>query len=241
MKIKKIWGGIVLGFFLIGLAGVAAATPIDTQYFNDSNTFGEWGGTIPPGYGNVVLGRTGSTLGNNLYFQVSANTNYFTGNSSGLAWNAFFFNYNSNISLTASDIVLVDANFNALSTSDYKVKIDPQRNVSIYGNFDAGAAVTGGNYKLNPLYFYIKNTSSLTDQELINDFEITNSDGYMFAGHLINFQAKLGNQGLTNSTWLGVGTAPNPTPEPDTVLLFAVGLVGLVLCCRRRQITSLCC
>jgi len=209
---------LVLGILSIQLLMSTASA--EMFYFNDSNAFGEWAGSVPPGYGSIEITETATGLD----FTVSANTAFFTTSSDpGLTWDAFLFNIAGSTSIDISDISISEA-------GNWSIAYDQNR--ASYGTFEFLLGGTGiGNNEVNPLEFSI-NLAGLQ----VADVAVMNADGWMFAGHLKRFDEMTDlEQRNVTSTWLGVGDSPDPVPEPATMILFGTGLAGLIGAARRKK------
>ncbi len=185
-----------------------------TYYFDVSNEFGTWQGTVPPGYGSVEIEKGADGF---IYFTVTANDNFFTPSGPGLTWDKFYYNFNDQKTLDTSLIVVT-------APGNWNVDIT-NRNVSMFGRFDYGTHGSAiGSEFLNPLTFYIADPSLVE-----TDFAFANADGYLFAAHLRRFASIDGR----DSTFLAVRT--EPIPEPATILLLGSGLLGLYGVRKRRS------
>ena len=126
-----------------------------------------------------------------------------------------------------SNIVLLAANF-ALPTG-WSVNIGSY-NLSEFGIFYT-EEVGKGNARKDPLTFTVTNTSIAS----ASNFYVANNDGYHYAAHIAGFtnKAEVGSAEIT-SAWFSDGGSTQ-VPEPTTLLLFGLGLVGLAGVRRKLQ------
>ncbi len=206
---KKLFSILV---FIVGL-GVYGQAQAVTYYFNQSNTFGAWTGSIPAGYGSIDISKG---MNDWVFFEVRANTDYFQP-ANNLTWDKFYFNYNG--TLDTSKFATAEVG---------RWSVDINKNVSTFGRFDFGNEGTRiRNNSVNPLNFTIKIAGLNLD-----DFYVANSDGWYFAGHLRGFDNM---NGVTSTFLASGGNPPPPVPEPGTLLLLGSGLAGVAWYVRKRK------
>ena len=182
-----------------------------TYYFNTANTIGTWSGDPTIGYGSVEITKTTEDW---VKFEIKANENYFLtdpSENSGLTWDRFSFNFNSDKTLETDSIII--------DSDDGRWRVIEDRNISSFGIFDFTEKGRRLPSMLNPLEFTIQ------DKNLdILDFVFPNLDGNYFAGHLRRF-------GDDNEESIQLAVAP--VPEPATLILIGSGLGGILLYRRR--------
>jgi hypothetical protein len=192
--------------------------------------------TNTPSLGSGVFATvtvTGNAGARSVMFSVDANTAILTpGSNFGI--DKFAFNFDSSVvgTIRSSDFIL---------PSGWQVRIDPDNNFSIYGQFDL--SVSGpGNKRKDPLQFTIKRLrSGLTNDAIENAFYQENSDGYHFAAHIGGFRIDGVN---ATSAWFSDGGTPppppppdngTPVPEPATLALFGIGAASALASGLRKR------
>lgn len=204
--IKTLLATVLLS--LLALPGHA-----EVYYFNTADSLGTWSGdTTMPGYGSIEI----TEIGGYVHFEIMANSDFFISDpseESDLTWDKFYFNFNPEKTLD-TDLIHI--------TSSGTWNIDVDQNSSMFGIFDYGTIGTSLPHAVDPLNFWIEDSSL----EIL-DFVYPSTADYLFAGHLRRF-----GDGNEDSIQLAVA----PVPEPGTLILIGSGLSGLLLYRRRRSL-----
>lgn len=95
-----------------------------------------------------------------------------------------------------------------------------------FGKFEFLTDGTGSS-RANPLSFDIYNNSGL-DVSIANFSSILSTEGYLFAAHIADYNGGLSAKFATDGS-------TTPVPEPGTMMLFGIGMLGLAVFGKRRM------
>lgn len=228
MKILKYFFRVTFGALMV-FTELATASPIATPApisfaLSVSST------SMLPGsnFGSVQLTQNGQA---EVDFTVSLATGYAFAKTGSIK-NAFAFN------IGGGNGFMVDLTGTSSSSGTYVVSSAPiDKNTRGFGQFSNGINFTGtagggmsGQYTA-PITFKVTNSSGVS----YADFENLNSAGYLFAADIGNIASgATGSVGSGQNARTPDGNPSTPVPEPTTVALLGLGLMGLVITRRRK-------
>ena len=200
--------------FVAYLASMPVSAATVSYFLNLSNA-------LPDGanYLNVTISDSTTALGD-IDFRVDVIGDSFPAAGGNFGMDKFLFNYDEELSLTASNITGINAGW----------RVNSDRNAG--GGFDRYAFELKGNgaTRTSLLTFTISGVSGDTP------FSYASGADYLHNGSTEFFAAHIGGFDTypygSSSAWLAGSTA---VPVPAALWLFGSGLIGLVAVARRRK------
>lgn len=239
----KLTVGVVTGLLIAGSAVVATATPLDlssgwsavTLADDDSHGNAKWstsdgGSTVTQIFNGDASVYLSDTAWSNTSFDGSFRVNTTSDND----FIGFVFGYTGSDDYYLFDWKQEAQNWNGTASEGFTLSHVTGDDVNFWGHTGDDLEVLATDYGANgwadeEWYDFDLSYTSTNFNISVNDVTIFDMDGAYEAG-----QFGFYSYSQRGTAFTGFSATSNPVPEPQTMLLFGVGLMGLAFQAKRR-------